>query len=368
MHAVELFELYWFAPQPGPVFDWVFGIFAGKAFALFALCFGVSFYIIMESAKRRSEAGNARFAWRLTLLLIMGLLHGLIYRGDILQILALFGFSLLLFDRIRSASVLLVIAIIILLQPPLIAHGLAALSGAGWANAAPLFWTDPSIAVMADGDFLAATRAQAWDGFLTKWQFMLQSGRCTQILGLFIIGLLLGRIGFFSQPERYAAPRRVIGLIALAVWAAIFFGRASLMPLLPATGLQPDMVQQTAGWWLTSMESLALMTFQVALFVELFTGPAERALRLLAPAGRMTLTLYVGQSLVFVPLLFGWGLDLHDDISQVTALIVGLIAFALQVALAHFWFRFFRYGPLEWVWRAATRRTLDIPFRRRATA
>jgi uncharacterized protein len=31
--------------------------------------------------------------------------------------------------------------------------------------------------------------------------------------------------------------------------------------------------------------------------------------------------------------------------------------------MAALWFRAWRYGPLEWLWRAATRTTLSIPFR-----
>ena len=45
---------------------------------------------------------------------------------------------------------------------------------------------------------------------------------------------------------------------------------------------------------------------------------------------------------------------------------LGLVAFAAQVAVAHLWFRRFYYGPLEWLWRAGTYLTLDVPFVRRA--
>jgi uncharacterized protein len=37
VHCVELFELHWAHPQPSLAFDLVFALFAGKAFALFAL-------------------------------------------------------------------------------------------------------------------------------------------------------------------------------------------------------------------------------------------------------------------------------------------------------------------------------------------
>ena len=79
----------------------------------------------------------------------------------------------------------------------------------------------------------------------------------------------------------------------------------------------------------------------------------------------MTLTLYVGQSLVFVPIFYGFGLGWHDSISEAQALGLGILAFVLQIVLARLWFRHFHYGPLEWLWRAATWLKADIPFRRR---
>jgi len=63
-------------------------------------------------------------------------------------------------------------------------------------------------------------------------------------------------------------------------------------------------------------------------------------------------------------LLYGYGLGWYDDFSHAEMVLAGLVAFALQAALAALWFRAFRYGPLEWAWRAATRTTLAVPFRK----
>ena len=101
----------------------------------------------------------------------------------------------------------------------------------------------------------------------------------------------------------------------------------------------------------------------VALFVLAWQTPLRRPLAALVPAGKMTLTLYVGQSLVAAWLLYGYGLRLYDDLSSAGMVLGGVVAFALQLALAALWFRHFRYGPLEWLWRAATRTTLSVPFR-----
>ena len=107
------------------------------------------------------------------------------------------------------------------------------------------------------------------------------------------------------------------------------------------------------------------MAASVLIFILLWQTGARRLLRQLVPAGRMTLTLYVGQSLLFVPLFYGFGLGLYATIGEVRAFALGVTAFVLQIALANAWFRHFHYGPLEWLWRCGTRTTFAVPFRRR---
>ena len=92
VHMVEYFELYWYKPEPGWVHNLIFFLFGGKAYGLFALLFGLSFFIILDNYQRRGQDFRLRFCWRLTLLLVFGYLHSLLYAGDILQLLALCGF------------------------------------------------------------------------------------------------------------------------------------------------------------------------------------------------------------------------------------------------------------------------------------
>jgi uncharacterized protein len=364
VHMVERFELYWLDPAGGPVVAWTFGLFAGKAFALFALCFGLSFFILMDRAAARGVDFSGRFVWRLLLLLGFGLLHSLYYRGDILVFLALLGLALIPFNRIRDNRVLLALGVVILLQPYLWLKLAAALSGADWANQPPAFTTSTSLEPMANGGFMEALHAQAGDGRVSTWSFMYESGRLAQIAGLFLVGLVLGRSGFFADPDRFRAARRAVLAVAALAWAALPYGRPALLAILPAESRAAGV----AGFIVDAWAALALLSVQVVLFVELYQSFGGPLLRLLAPAGRMTLTLYLGQSLVFVPVFFGWGLGLHDRMSSGQALLLGLAAFAAQVAFAHLWFRAFQYGPLEWLWRALTYLTWKVPFRRTAPA
>lgn len=365
VHMVELFELYWLAPRPDPAFDWTMAIFAGKAFALFALCFGLSFAIIMERARARGVDFTARFAWRLTILLLIGLLHGLVYRGEILQILALLGLSLLMFDRISDNRILVAFAILFLAQPLLLLRVIAAMDGAGWSLPPPLFMTDDSLAAAGRGSLADMVAANSVDGLLAKWSFYLDTGRLSQILGLFLVGLVLGRIGFFARPNDFRRTRRVVLVAAIAAALALTWIRPGFVALAPDT---PEIARHGLGWMISGWIAIAAMAAQALLFVELFQSFAQPILRALAPVGRMTLTLYVGQSLMFVPIFYGFGLGLHETISEPQALAFGLLAFALQIAFAHAWFARFHYGPLEWLWRSLTYLRADLPFLKRPVA
>src|SRR5690606_14476625 len=79
-----------------------------------------------------------------------------------------------------------------------------------------------------------------------------------------------------------------------------------------------------------------------------------RWLRVVAPAGRMALTNYLLQSVVGTLLFYDYGLGLWGDVSRAGQTLLVFAVFALQVAASHWWLARFRFGPMEWLWRAFT--------------
>jgi len=372
VHMPELFELYWAHPATDPAqllwHDVVFTLFGGKAFALLALCFGVSFFIIMDRSAQKGRDFTARFIWRLAVLGAIGLLHGLWYRGDVLDVLAVMGLFLLPFYRVRSNRLVMMLGIFFLLQPLMIVQIVSALNGAEWANQPLYFWSSKTPEVYLTGTSLIETVRANWsDGHPFKWAFMYESGRLSQILGLSLIGLVLGRVGYFARPERFRMTRWLGFGIAVAAALALWFTQDGLGRWIPETG---GLTMPRALWkaMLSTWFDLSVMFSLFFGFTSLYYGPAGRALNLLAPAGRMTLTLYLLQSLIFVPVFYSFGLGLHASVTQSQAVLFGIAMFAVQVAAAHLWFRAFYYGPVEWLWRAATYLSLDVPFVRPSPA
>jgi uncharacterized protein len=78
------------------------------------------------------------------------------------------------------------------------------------------------------------------------------------------------------------------------------------------------------------------------------------AMKPLAATGRMSLSNYVGQSVVCAAIFNGWGFGLFDALTFTTAMLLVLMIYAVQVIASSLWLARFRYGPLEWLWRWAS--------------
>src|SRR5690606_2645795 len=101
--------------------------------------------------------------------------------------------------------------------------------------------------------------------------------------------------------------------------------------------------------------NLSLISASVLAFMCIFkTNIGGQVLSWFAPAGRMTLTFYIAQSVVFVPLYYGFGLAWYASMGQLWSLVLGILFWLMQMFIAAYYMRHLRYGPLEWLWRKAT--------------
>ena len=92
------------------VFNGIFSLFAGKAYAIFALLFGFTFYIQTNNQKRQGKDFGYRFLWRLVLLAGFATLNAAFFpAGDVLLLFVVVGLVLFL-TRNWSDKALLVTA------------------------------------------------------------------------------------------------------------------------------------------------------------------------------------------------------------------------------------------------------------------
>jgi uncharacterized protein len=373
LHAVEHWDFYYRIPGEPPA--WLracneafatsaFFLFSGKSYAVFALMFGISFCLILDRWSQRGIPFAGRFVWRLTILAAFGYLHGLIFCGDILLIIALLGLPLAFVYRLSQRTLLVVAGLLLLQLPSVIEVGRVFLEP-GYQVPRPLHWDvyGRLFPVFANGSFLDVLKINLWTGQSSRLLWTIETGRYTQMLGLFVCGLLLGRAHLLedrTRSLRFAARALGWGLVGFVV----------LYPVrghLAAWGLkdfQLRSVDELVAAWL----NLAQTGVWLGLFILLYQAtPLRRALQLLAPYGRMSLTGYLMQALIAVPLFYNWGFGFYRWAGPFYSVLIGAAILAVQVVFAHWWLKRFAYGPFEWLWRSLTFLSFKTPLRKRVT-
>ena len=99
------------------VFNITFSLFAGKAYAIFALLFGFTFYIQSANQQRKGKDFGYRFLWRLVLLAVFATVNAAFFpAGDVLLLFVVVGVVLFVVRKWSDCAIL-VTAIVFLLQP-----------------------------------------------------------------------------------------------------------------------------------------------------------------------------------------------------------------------------------------------------------
>lgn len=326
----------------------------GKFFPLFAFLFG--FGLGTQAAR---GIGTPAMARRLLLLGSLGALHAaLLFSGDILTTYALLG-ALLWPLRGRPDGALLRLAAGGVMVA-MVAQGLA---GGIVAILTPAVLTAESrpaaeVIGLMTGPFRAALAYRVGEEIpFALVGNLLFNGPLS--LAAACLGLVAARRGWLSDPADLRA--------ALAPWRGLLMAGAVLGNGAGAALAWRAGWPAAAGSFLWPLGMACLAALYAHALARLWERPsARRALSGLAAAGRMSLTTYLGQSLVAGAVFMGWGLGLYGQGSRWMAPLLGLALAALMTAFARAWLGRFRMGPLEWLLRAGT--TLRLPrLRRTAT-
>ncbi|WP_269791520.1 DUF418 domain-containing protein [Stenotrophomonas sp. Iso1] len=330
----------------------------GKFFTLFSLLFGVGFAVM---AQRAEAAGRdfTRFYLRRSLgLLLIGVLHMvLLWAGDILVAYALLSFVLLAFrEAPRSwlpalgTAAYLAAAVLILLLGAVMS--LLPDEEVAKQTSTALASIEAQRQAYGHGSYGVAVLQRLRD-FGTTLGALLVVG--PQVLGMFLIGAWFARSGAIAHPSEH--PR----LFKTLRWGALPLGLALMLLSvwwLPYIAPGRFDLRSTGTYALNAVAGLLMCLGYLAWGVHW-----SAHLRWLAPAGRMALSNYLAQSLVCTLVFYGYGLGWFEQMGRAWQLLFAVALFALQVLLSQCWLKYFRFGPMEWLWRAIT--YLQLPPLRR---
>jgi uncharacterized protein len=329
----------------------------GKFYALFSLLFGIGFAIQIGRLEQRGE-GAGRYLRRLGILFLIGLAHLLLlWIGDILALYALMGGFLLLFRRLGDRALLWAAAG--LWAVPILWS--AAIHFTGFAPHDPIFGA--AFAALAAGgfdlsrgpiglyqsaDILMHLKAHPAE-MLIRIADLLYQMRFTKVLGMFMIGLWVGRQAIHLQPAAHLLLLRRVARIGIGLGLPLSLVKAVLF-MWP----NDSPAIQFAGEVFYCLGTPTLALGYAAGFTLLWLGARRHLVESAAPAGRMALTNYLMQTVLQSAIFYGWGLGLIGRLGLLIIVPLSIALFALQIAYSRWWLARFRFGPVEWLWRSAT--------------
>ena len=311
----------------------------GKFYILFSFLFGYSANFIV-----RPGAADGRKRWRRRIagLALLGLAHAIFFFvGDILLAYAVLGLGLIpLFGRTDRTV--------------LVTGGIVAGIGLLWLGLIALAASsDPEVVAQGGGLVDSYDRAMAtgsfWEAAGARLETLpavlvaLGSVQWPLAFASFCVGLVAGRHRFLADPAGKLALFRRMALIGVGIGLPLQLAATALM-------FGPDGPDGSAA----SFTGLALVVATAPILSAGYLGAlalvSARLPGLLAPlrpAGRASLSIYIGESVVLAAIFCGWGLGLFGELGAFAVAVVAFGTWAALVVLLSLWLKRFRQGPLE---------------------
>ena len=321
----------------------------GKFYSIFSILFGIGFSLIME------RHGLRLFVRRMLILVIIGFLHLMfIWSGDILLLYAVGGLLLTLMIGLSDKS-LFILALSLIMIPV----GLDALiEFGGFDFPEPFYqawWNKAEALGINEANFASWLRDANSYGqmfaFLVQgayerlWEFV-EGHRLPKVVGLFILGYL-------ASKHRLYARLQDLPLLKALYWSVSIGLPTSLLYAWSATSGHPWGLTVHSLLYAVSVIPLAIV-FIIGICLLYLQSPKSVVFRWLAAPGRMALSCYISHSLIGVLLFYGLGFGLGTSLGLVYIELIALVVFLIQIIVCRIWLNYFRFGPLEWLWRMLT--------------
>jgi len=314
-----------------------------KFMTLFSILFGYGFGVIMDRVTKKNLNSTSFFLRRMFWLFLFGCLHLAFWPGDILHVYAIAGIFLLLFRNKPDKGIftwsllfMFVFPFIIRIYQQYMAYS------PDYDSTTELFYTTMKYGTMKD------VALANYVSYPKRWIFTLVDLRdCCESLGRFLFGYYVLRKQILVRANENKE-------LLKRFWVTSMFGTIIYV-----------------GLWLLNKNSILtsklllyplfkLGTFAVALFystsiILLFEkNNTNKLAKAFSNLGRMTLTNYLMESLVYVIIFYHVGFGLHGEWSLTTIWIAALVVYFCQIIFSGWWLSKFLYGPVEWIWRQLT--------------
>lgn len=346
-YIVQPLELGWvgYEGRGDQVVRWLVVTFGQmKVYPLFALLFGYGLSIQVANAARRNVELAPAYRRRMVGIGCLGVLHGvLFFPGDILVLYAAIGALAFRFRAVDTPRLVRwSIAVYGAAAALWLAVGLLDLLGSPGTPTASADTVD----TLTNGSFLEVVGVHFWEWLITLGILTMIQGPA--VFASFLLGIVLGRTDLLSDPDRH----RDLALRVLR-WAPLGLAGAGVGASMTVVGGRWDTLGFAIGFAAAPLVAAAYLA-GLALVLSRGSSPLST---LLEASGRMSLTIYLAESIVVSTLSYGYGFGWFATVGPAEGVLIAVAVWVGLSGLAFGWMRMARFGPSEWALRSFTHRT-----------
>ena len=182
--------------------------------------------------------------------------------------------------------------------------------------------------------------------------------KITPVMAIFIC-LPLFLMGYWLvASERITKPQSHQGFFNTLAWGGLIVGfmlniSGTYLVLHPATtgAIEIEVIAESLQYYGQLVLAFGYLGLLVKLsqknnFLKYFSW--------LSPIGRMALTNYIGQSIILTSIFYGYAGGMYGQIARAEQILIAISIIIIQVILSKLWLSYFKFGPLEWLWRSVT--------------
>ncbi|MCJ8005977.1 DUF418 domain-containing protein [Lederbergia wuyishanensis] len=336
----------WWQYDNATVYMWIDIFVQASFYPIFAMMFGYGMVIMQERLNKKGYTFWKISVRRLLVLLLFGIFHAfLIWYGDILITYATMGLVLLLLLRL-SGPLLMGLGAILYLLPQLFFGALIMLasffSSESLTDYIDIVSLQQSSEIYANGTFADITMQRIADWSMNNGpsEFFIY---LFMILPLMMIGAGAAKMEWLQKANVQRKKWIIILLTSLPI--ALF---VKILPFLFGLTISIQYIQDMIGGPLLGIAYIAVIVLLMSY------RPMEKLLKPFASAGRMSITIYLSQSIIGTLIFYNYGLGLYGEVSMATGTLLAFAIYVIQVIFAEIWLSKFRYGPVEKLWRMLT--------------
>ncbi|MFS0613686.1 DUF418 domain-containing protein [Lederbergia ruris] len=325
---------------------WIDILVQASFYPIFAMMFGYGIVLMRDRFRSKETSFWKVSVRRLLVLLMFGIIHAfLIWHGDILIIYALMGLLLLPMLRL-SGPLLLSIGVAVYILPQLfmsfILIMVSFIDTSTLGDFTDIMNLQLSADVYANGTFWEVTQRRVLDWYMTNGpaSFIMI---IFMILPFMMVGAGAAKLKWLEKANRHKVLWTVLFFVFLLLGLA-----GKILPIAFGQTISNQYIQDMIGGPLLSVAYIALI-------VLLMSSPfMAKLLKPLANTGRMSITIYLSQSIIGTLIFYSYGLGLYGKISVAGGTWLAIGIFVLQVIFAEIWLSKFKQGPVEKLWRMLT--------------